>query len=582
MLYGLYAAIWLNLRGGGDLACLSVLCGLEIAGVSVIAAGCVQAGEAWVRRLRGRPAPGADDLIASVRAIQALLGVGAVAAFVGELAINQLIPLGLRSEREVWLRGSGFLAQALLFGWLLRHWLLRLRRPGQVTRRRALLAWYAGPILIGLVAVAIPEDAARRATEAPTPTVVSETGLRVCLIGIDAASWKVVDPLLREGKLPWLAALEQGGVRATLVSEAPYSSPCLWVSISTGVPRQVHGIDDYVYVAIPGVRRFSPSGILREPSLAAFIGLQFPLFAARWIRFLPPTRDDCRAPMLWERASAAGRPAIAVNWTASWPARPVHGAILSDRYFREIMWMLLAPEPARSLVAPPEWEARLAGDLDDPETAFSEPCRTLADFTSDEIDHMAHARLSALAWDPLPMLRRMFNIDRNCIRAFGRVAREVPFRLACLQLDANDMVSHGFWAYRFPADFPVLDAGLAQRHRTVLERFWIHLDAELSQAVPAADERTVVVVFSDHGIFSQPDGYPHLAGHEREGILIAAGGPLRRGIGLADGSIYDLAPTALYLLGIPVPARWQGRVISDAIEDTFLQQFPLSRAASER
>ena len=49
------------------------------------------------------------------------------------------------------------------------------------------------------------------------------------------------------------------------------------------------------------------------------------------------------------------------------------------------------------------------------------------------------------------------------------------------------------------------------------------------------------------------------------GILIASGGPLRRGLRVDDATIYDLAPTVLWLLGLPVPQDLAGHARTDFV-----------------
>jgi len=51
--------------------------------------------------------------------------------------------------------------------------------------------------------------------------------------------------------------------------------------------------------------------------------------------------------------------------------------------------------------------------------------------------------------------------------------------------------------------------------------------------------------------------------HRREGIFIAAGAGIRKGVELPEASILDLAPTILHLLGEPVPRIMDGRVLSE-------------------
>ena len=70
--------------------------------------------------------------------------------------------------------------------------------------------------------------------------------------------------------------------------------------------------------------------------------------------------------------------------------------------------------------------------------------------------------------------------------------------------------------------------------------------------------------------------------HRVEGIFVAAGPRIQNGE-RAPASIYDLAPTMLALLEQPVPESSDGRVLEDAIEESFLAAHPTStRTVSER
>ena len=58
--------------------------------------------------------------------------------------------------------------------------------------------------------------------------------------------------------------------------------------------------------------------------------------------------------------------------------------------------------------------------------------------------------------------------------------------------------------------------------------------------------------------------------HRMHGVLIARGGPVKRGFNLQRASIYDVAPTILYLLGRKVPEDMDGRVLAEMVEEEFL------------
>ena len=69
---------------------------------------------------------------------------------------------------------------------------------------------------------------------------------RVVLIGVDGATWSVIDPLLASGRLPSLAAIASRGVAAELETVEPVNSPTVWTSIATGRRPDAHGVTDFL------------------------------------------------------------------------------------------------------------------------------------------------------------------------------------------------------------------------------------------------------------------------------------------------------------------------------------------------
>ena len=69
---------------------------------------------------------------------------------------------------------------------------------------------------------------------------------KVWLIGIDGATWDLIHPAIERGELPTFARLVDEGAWGMLMSEEPSLSPALWATVSTGTPRHVHGIVNFV------------------------------------------------------------------------------------------------------------------------------------------------------------------------------------------------------------------------------------------------------------------------------------------------------------------------------------------------
>lgn len=130
------------------------------------------------------------------------------------------------------------------------------------------------------------------------------------LVGLDGASWNVIDPMIAEGALPNLAAIAVSGVTADLETVEPVTSPVVWTSIATGRSPEQHGVTDF----------FSTAASISAPTVferLAARGLRVGLYD--YLMTWPPAplpggfvvpgwlrRDDAVwPPDLWERIDLA-------------------------------------------------------------------------------------------------------------------------------------------------------------------------------------------------------------------------------------------------------------------------------------
>jgi predicted AlkP superfamily phosphohydrolase/phosphomutase len=80
------------------------------------------------------------------------------------------------------------------------------------------------------------------------------SGRKTIVLGLDGATWTVLDPLLAAGRLPNLGGLISRGVRAVCRSTTHPVSPIAWSSIATGTNPGKHGIFDFGR-RVPGTYR---------------------------------------------------------------------------------------------------------------------------------------------------------------------------------------------------------------------------------------------------------------------------------------------------------------------------------------
>ena len=63
-------------------------------------------------------------------------------------------------------------------------------------------------------------------------------------------------------------------------------------------------------------------------------------------------------------------------------------------------------------------------------------------------------------------------------------------------------------------------------------------------------------------------------GHRKMGIFVAAGAPFRTGTTIEGATLYDIAPTLLYLMDQPIPTNLDGQLLSNAMNERWLQTQP--------
>jgi predicted AlkP superfamily phosphohydrolase/phosphomutase len=69
--------------------------------------------------------------------------------------------------------------------------------------------------------------------------------------------------------------------------------------------------------------------------------------------------------------------------------------------------------------------------------------------------------------------------------------------------------------------------------------------------------------------------YGNSGDHRMEGIFLGMGPAFETGKRLGARSILDIAPTVLYLLGLPVPKQMDGKVMIDALGQGLLNERPV-------
>lgn len=267
---------------------------------------------------------------------------------------------------------------------------------------------------------------------------------RVFLLGLDGASWNVLDRLMMAGAMPNLSRLCREGARATLESTIPPITPVAWLSLMTGCNPGKHGV----------------FGFLRPSADNPYLPV-------------PVNRTDARVPTIFDYYSEGG-PLISLNLPMSWPAAPLNGAMVSCmmtplRGMRDFEYPAgLLARLARAgidYVIDPKFKARRGADGD---TMF-------ADWRGEGVSFVA----------------MLTDIARARFDAVRLLMREEPWDcFVCVEV-GTDRLQHLFWDRLCPPDGSDPDPGIVAYYRYLDERL-----GELAGALASGD---ALLIMSDHG-----------------------------------------------------------------------------------
>ncbi len=361
---------------------------------------------------------------------------------------------------------------------------------------------------------------------------------RVILIGMDGLGWNFMEPLISEGRLPRFKQMMDQGAAGTLETILPTKSSVIWTSIATGKTMAKHGIVDWTFVKKNEIE-------------------------------LPYSQSQRRAKAFWNILSDRGRPVGVINWFVTYPPEKVKGFMVSDP-FRNLERNL-----RRNLTL--TYPAALLDEL-----RFAEqkrPRRLLESEHLPDFDRLnPNGKFSInfphfVAQDKTVELASLYLLEKKPVEVFA-----VYFHLV-------DAVSHFASYFMDPA---LRQKGVAEQKKLgkvtdatrkeidaayarVLAPVYDYADRILGEFLDEAKPDTTVIVCSDHGFYFQGGGYNHYNVWEvPHGVVLMKGPNVLKGYHFPKAHIYDILPTILYLVGLPVGRDMDGRVLLDAFEPTLV------------
>jgi predicted AlkP superfamily phosphohydrolase/phosphomutase len=276
---------------------------------------------------------------------------------------------------------------------------------------------------------------------------------KVLVIGLDGATFAVLDPLIEEGVMPNLGKLIASGACADLASTIPPLTPPAWTSLMTGRSPGNHGIFDF---------------------------LRFEFGAGkRQLRVLDA--NDVSTPTVWSTVSEQGLKATVLNFPMTFPARGITGNVVPGW----VPWrhLRLACHPStlydRLKTALPAFNPReMAMDMALEERAL-EGCHREEDYES--------------------LIRLHIRRERQWFETVTHLMREDPADLTAVLFDGVDKLQHVCWRFLDRGLFPASPSDMERRIRASCLDYFREIDRFIGEILALTSQQTSVIIASDHG-----------------------------------------------------------------------------------
>jgi predicted AlkP superfamily phosphohydrolase/phosphomutase len=299
---------------------------------------------------------------------------------------------------------------------------------------------------------------------------------RTVLIGLDGATFTVLNPLMETGVMPYLQSFLDRGVQATLRSVVPPLTPPAWTSLMTGKHPGQHAVFDFFQKEAPD----SP-----------------------YLRFA--SSENIRSDTIWSLASDQSKSVIALNFPLMFPPPAINGYVVPGGWmpWRQMRLGCYPPGLFDQLKTLPSFNPReLALDMKLEEKAL-EGCA--------EDEYADWIRLH---------IRR----EQRWLDIFRYLMQEDPADLVAIMFDGVDKLQHLCWRFLDPESQPEHPSPWEREIIDLCESYFRQLDGIIEQIAMIAGDDSTIVIASDHGFGPCKDVFFVNTWLEQHGYLTWADG----------------------------------------------------------
>ncbi|MFA5802239.1 MAG: alkaline phosphatase family protein, partial [Thermoleophilia bacterium] len=270
---------------------------------------------------------------------------------------------------------------------------------------------------------------------------------KVRVIGLDGGTFRVVDYLIGQGRLPAFSRIIDDGSRATLKSTRPPLTPAAWASFYTGANPGKHGVVDF-FTRLPGTYKLTPV-----------------------------SAQTVKGRAVWSIASDHGKRVCVYNVPLTYPAIPVNGIMISG-------------------MDAPGLDARAFS----PSSCRDEILGRFPDFEIDPAYNPIH--INNHFDDPVgEYIQRLDKYLRLQLDVIRHLMQKEDWDLFVAVIRSPDSFQHTFW----DSVETVITQGVENASPEVIRRAeavfscYEAIDRELAEIVSDNSEERNLVIMSDHG-----------------------------------------------------------------------------------
>jgi len=274
---------------------------------------------------------------------------------------------------------------------------------------------------------------------------------RTLLIGLDGATFTVLDALIEDGTMPFLRRFRLAGTSAPLLSTPHPLTPPAWTSLMTGRNPGNHGVFDFMWPVYQGDT------------------MSIKLMDSR----------DIKSETIWSLLSRQGRRVVSLNFPVMFPPRPVAGYLISGFVsWRHLRRACYPPSLFDALKKMPGVNPReLSMDLDQEK-------KSIQGLQPDEYEGWLRLHITRE--------RQWFEITRHLMTSD-------PCDLTAVLFDGTDKLQHVAWPLLDPALVPTAPTAWQRTVRGLCLEYFRNLDGYLAALVELAGPAAQVFMVSDHG-----------------------------------------------------------------------------------